>query len=178
VLNSVYQYLAYTVLTGIESRYLDPVIASAALPPVFTDVVANPYAFVWSATSDEHQQTGPRTMGPRGGTIQPGGYQKMVWEIQIDLAAVISQDTPNAQQAFPACFDQVIRALNTCTIPVIITDPATTQKSQILTIGVNLHTDIASAYSTSTTSQGLMRFGASIVCEVQEKVDWSGGVPT
>jgi hypothetical protein len=170
MLNSVMSHLR-SVLTGTESTYLAPLVAVAMLPPVFSDVASSPHAFVWSATAQEHQQTMPRTMGG-----VPGGYQRQTWDIEIALTAVIDQTTPDREQAFAVLYDQVMRVLNTTPIPIIVTDPATAQQSQILTIGVNIRSDIASAYSTADEAQGLIRFGATITCEVEEKVDWSGGV--
>lgn len=171
MLNSVLQHLK-EILTGTTSAYLGPLQVAVMAPPVFADL-SDPWAFIWSGTSEEHQQTMPRTMGGI-----PGGYQKQTWELEIALTCVLTLTTQNREMAFPALYDQVYRVLNTTPIPIIITDPATGQKSQILTIGVNVRSDIASAAATGDEGQSFVKFGATIVCSVEEKVDWSGGAVT
>ncbi len=173
-MNAVLQYLRQ-LLTGVESPYLNPVLATV-MPPVLTDVAAQPYVWIWSGTAPERRQTAPRAMGYPG-KIRPGGYQKFTWKIELSLDLVMSQTDPNIEQAFPTCHDAIVKVLNTVIIPVVVQDPATQQYTQLLTIGENLTSNFAMIRLTGAPGQSLARFGAHIVCDVEEKVSWTEGLP-
>lgn len=176
MLNAVQQFLAHNVLDGTPSPYLENLIAVVQPPPVsFLD--ENPYAFLWAGTGDFARQTAPRqqTMGAAT-PVQAGGYQKYTWHVEISLHAVMLQDDANIEQGFPCLFDSVVKTLATTPIPTIVTDPATQQQTQILTIAERGHHDYATVAVTGAAGQSLVRFGCSLTIDVEEKVDFTGGV--
>lgn len=175
-LNAIQQFVAHSVLGGLPSPLLQD-LEAVVQPPVFSDIASQPYAFVWAGEGSVVRQTAPRQQRPAiGMPVAQGGYQKFTWQVEIALACVLSPDDPNLEQAFPCLFDAVVKALATTTMPTVITDPITEQEMQLLTIGETQRSDYASVVTTGAAGQSLVRFGATVTCEVQEKVDYTGGV--
>lgn len=161
------QTLLQGLLEGTESPYLDDLVCLIE-PPVFADIAEAPRAFLWAARGRETRQTAPR----------PLGYQKFIWQVEIALTHVMDPDDTHLDQAFPSLIDSVTGLLNTTVMPLVTTDPATGNETQILTIGETMEVDYASVRTTLATGAGLIKFGANMTCEVQEKVSFPSGVYT
>jgi hypothetical protein len=169
------QFHLKSILNGLQSAQLAP-LQAVIQPPVLSDVGDHPFAFIWAGRGVEKRQTAPRAIRQPSGAINPGGYQKMTWQMTVRLYAVMHPDDPNLESAFPNLIDMVTLQVNVTQIPVIITDPVTGQESQILTIGENVDVDYASVRTAGDEGQAIIRFACDLTVEVQEKVAWTEGV--
>jgi hypothetical protein len=169
------QFYLKGLLDQLQSPMLDP-LEALIQPPVLADVADHPFAYIWAGRGSERRQTAPRAIRQPSGAINPGGYQKMTWKVDVRLYTVMAQEDPNIELAFPALIDATTKELNTTQIPIVVTDPVTGQQTQILTIAETVDLDYATSVTTSAEGQGLIRFGCDLSVEVQEKVSWTEGV--
>ena len=172
------QYYLKGELAGLQSAMLDP-LEAVIQPPVLADIADHPYAYIWAGRGQEATQTAPKVYRNvnADGSLTQGGYLKMTWQIAVWLYALMAQDDPNIELAFPALIDMVTFQLNTTPPTVNVTDPVTGQLSELINIAQKVEIEYATALVTTGPAAGLVRFGCEFIVYVEEKTAWTEGLP-
>ncbi len=152
-LNAVQQYLL-SVLDGMPSANLPPALAYV-MPPVTTDLIAQPVIFIWGAKLNEERLTLARTTGEK----------RVRYRCSLWLQFVSTNDLSTSQD-FPVFLDAVRKLLRTLPLGNTITDPVTGETSQIIDIGETMQQDYATP--TAMADQRLLSNNATMTVGITE----------
>ena len=139
-------------------------------PPDPEITQGSPHAYVWTARGDEKRSSGPRSAPPRGMTpytpAPPAGWKTQTHNLSIWVVWFDDNTDPQNDVSFPFVVDAVMNILRTTQMPIAITDPATGQQSQLVTLGRSMSYEYAPVRSTQ--SQRYQRFDAEVVAPTEE----------
>lgn len=155
-LNSVQVYVQ-SLLADLPIPALDRNLEAYITPPTVEDI-DRPKAYIYGARLRGQRQTAPR--GP--------GFKRLNWMVDVYLSWETVPDEPSVDQEFPLIVDAVLKAAWTTTMPLVITDPTTGQKSQILAIGEDFELEYPPERTPATLR--LLYYTARIGLDVYEAV--------
>jgi len=150
-----------------QSRFIRAYVA----PPDPETNNREPHAYIWTSRGNERRATGPRGAAPantRGQYVQtaPAGWKTLSHSIDIYLTWFDDNSDPQGDSTFPFVVDIVLAVLRTTQMPILITDPGTGQKSQLVTLGRDMSWEYMPIKATA--SQRMWRLDALITAPTEE----------
>lgn len=153
-LNAVLQHVK-TVLNGVAIPLQQKPLNAQVVPPPL-EPLSGPMAWITPGPMRGRRQTMPR--GP--------GFTSPEWQVDITVDLLDLPTDNNIEQVFPLAVDAVLYALWTDTMPVLITDPTTGLKTQLLAIGEDY--DFEPGNWVTTANGRMMLFRGRVSTTVKE----------
>lgn len=151
--NSINWYVK-SLLDGVTAPDFGP--AQVYIAPPQGDPMTQPVISIWGTSADESRRTFPRVQA----------FKKVDWKIYLYVKAQFEAGHPRESSAFPLLLDAIKKVLRvTPILATYIYDPDTLERSQLISIGEDMHTDFPGAQE---SSNGFRLYQASIVCSATE----------
>ena len=122
-----------------------------------------PTAYVWPTAFDTSRDTLPRNLGPY--STAGAGFKAKQHAIDVFIIWMDGGTEDDSDTIFPGIVDAAVAALETCTMPALITDPYTGVVTELVNLGEVIRGRIVAS---ALDDQRFLRYDALLQLPAQE----------